>query len=63
MIAHELALHLKTGPLTVEECAGRINRSPDEVVEIFSKLKKKNLVESDRLIIPDELIDQSAAGK
>lgn len=51
LAAQELALHLKDEPLAVEECARRLDRSVDEVVEIFSRLTKKKLVEPDRLIV------------
>lgn len=51
--ANELLLHLQEAPLTVEECATRLSRTQEEVVEIFSRLKKKKLVEPDRLVVPD----------
>ena len=46
----ELVLHLREKPLTAEECAKRLDRSIDEVVEIFGRVTKKKLVEPDRLI-------------
>jgi F420-non-reducing hydrogenase iron-sulfur subunit len=49
--AKELMLHLKEEPLTLEECAKRLNRAEEDVRDIFSKLKKKGLVEPDRLIL------------
>jgi F420-non-reducing hydrogenase iron-sulfur subunit len=53
MAAKELMLHLKERPLTLEQCAERLNRAEEDVKEIFSKLKKKGLVEPDRLIFAD----------
>lgn len=53
MGANELLLHLQEEPLTIEECAKRLSRTQEEVVRIYSKLKKKKLVAPDRLIVPE----------
>lgn len=49
--AKELMLHLSAEPLTLEECAKRLNRGEEDVKKIFSKLEKKGLVARDRLIL------------
>ena len=59
MAAQELAIHLESGPLALEECAKRLNRPQEEVLEIFSRLTKKKLVEPDRLVMPDELLSNA----
>ena len=51
LAAQELALHLAEEPLTAVECAKRLDRTVDEVVEIYDRLMKKKLVEPDRLIV------------
>lgn len=60
---HELVLHLRKEPLTVEECAKRLNRPQEDVVEMFSRLKKRRLVEADRLILPGEFDREAKTGE
>lgn len=45
-----MLLYLQGKPRPVEELAGLLNISSDDVVAYFKKLEKKRLVESDRLI-------------
>jgi DNA-binding MarR family transcriptional regulator len=50
MAANGLLLYLQDSPREVEELAGLLEVSSDDVVAHFKKLEKKGLVESDRLI-------------
>jgi hypothetical protein len=59
MAVKELAIHLESGPLALEECAKRLNRPQEEVLEIFSRLTKRKLVEPDRLVMPDEVLSNA----
>ncbi len=45
-----LLLYLQYGPRPVDELAELLNISSDNVISLFKKLEKKQLVESDRLI-------------
>jgi predicted transcriptional regulator len=50
MAANGLLLYLQDRPRPVDELAELLNISADDVVGYFKKLKKKKLVESDRLV-------------
>ena len=50
MASNGLLLYLQDGPRDVEELAGLLDVSSEDVVAYFKKLEKKGLVESDRLI-------------
>lgn len=50
MAANGLLLYLQDRPRPVDELAGLLNLSADDVVGYFKKLEKKGLVESDRLV-------------
>lgn len=50
MATKAMLLYLQDKPRPVEELAGLLNLSADDVVAYFKKLEKKKLVESDRLI-------------
>jgi hypothetical protein len=50
MAANGLLLYLQDSPREVEELAGLLDVSSEDVVAYFKKLEKKGLVESDRLI-------------
>jgi hypothetical protein len=50
MAANGLLLYLQDSPREVEELAGLLEVSTEDVVAHFKKLEKKGLVESDRLI-------------
>ncbi len=45
-----LLLYLQDRPRPVDELAALLNVSSDNVISLFKKLEKKQLVESDRLI-------------
>jgi DNA-binding MarR family transcriptional regulator len=45
-----LLLYLQDSPRRVDELAGLLEVSPDDVVACFKKLEKKGLVESNRLV-------------
>lgn len=49
--SQELLLYVQDKPRSVEELAGLLNLSSDDVIASFKKLEKKQLVESDRLVI------------
>ena len=49
--AWEMVLYLKEGPRDVDELAGLVGISPEEVADRFEKLKKKGLVEPESLIV------------
>jgi F420-non-reducing hydrogenase iron-sulfur subunit len=48
--SQELLLYVQEKPRSVEELAGLLNLSSDDVIASFNKLEKKKLVESDRLV-------------
>lgn len=50
MATKSMLLYLQDKPRPVDELAGLLNVSADDVVAHFKKLEKKKLVESDRLI-------------
>ena len=50
MATKGMLLYLQDKPRPVEELAGLLNLSADDVVAYLKKLEKKKLVESDRLI-------------
>lgn len=50
MAANGLLLYLQDRPRPVDELAGLLDISSDDVIACFKKLEKKKLVESDRLI-------------
>jgi hypothetical protein len=45
-----LLLYLQDGPRAVDELAGLLDLSADNVIDCFKKLEKKRLVASDRLV-------------
>lgn len=47
----ELLLYVQEKPRSVEELAGLLNLSSDDVIASFNKLEKKRLIDSDRLIV------------
>ncbi len=49
--ANGLLLYLQDGPRPVDELVELLNISSDNVISLFKKLEKKQLVESDRLIV------------
>jgi F420-non-reducing hydrogenase iron-sulfur subunit len=49
--SQELLLYVQEKPRSVEELAGLLNLSSDDVIASFNKLEKKQLVESDRLVV------------
>jgi hypothetical protein len=51
MAMNGLRLYLKERPRAVEELAGLLNISSENVIDYYGKLEKKQLVESDRLIV------------
>ena len=51
MMANRIILYLHDAPRKVDELAGLLNVSSDDIVSSFKKLEKKGLVEPDRLII------------
>jgi hypothetical protein len=50
IMANRIILYLHDGPRKVDELAGLLNVSSDDVVSSFKKLEKKGLVEPGRLI-------------
>jgi len=50
MAVNGLLLYLQESPRKVDELAGLLDASSDDVVAYFKKLEKKGLVASDRLI-------------
>ncbi|MEE8316520.1 MAG: hypothetical protein V3W07_10850 [Syntrophobacteria bacterium] len=48
--SQELLLYVQEKPRSVEELAGLLNLSSDDVIASFKKLEKKKLVDSDRLV-------------
>ena len=50
MAVNALLLYLQDSPRKVDELAGLLDASSDDVVAYFKKLEKKGLVASDRLI-------------
>lgn len=49
--SQELLLHLQKKARPVEELAELLDLTPEDVIDCFKKLEKKQLVESDRLIL------------
>lgn len=49
--SQELLLYVQEKPRSVEELAGLLNLSSDDVIASFKKLEKKKLVDSDRLVV------------
>lgn len=50
-VNQELLLYLQERPRPVDELAGLLDLNAEEVIACFKKLEKKQLVESDRLIV------------
>ena len=50
MAANGLLLYLRDSAYEVDELAGLLNVSSEDVLSYFKKLEKKGLVDSDRLI-------------
>jgi DNA-binding MarR family transcriptional regulator len=50
MASKGMLLYLQDKPRPVDELAGLLDISSDDVIACFKKLEKKKLVESDRLI-------------
>ena len=57
-----LLLYLQDRPRPVDELAGLLNISSDNVISLFKKLEKKRLVASDRLIGCQLVIGHSSPG-
>ena len=49
--SQELLLYLQDKPRSVDELVGLLKISSDDVITYFEKLEKKQLVESDKLIV------------
>jgi len=51
----EIIIHLQEGPLKIFELAERLEYPEDKVLEAFSMLVKKGIVEREMLVMPDRL--------